>query len=157
VPSRKKKPPLVEQRLELQKIIADGFREQNLVYAKYVQPNVATARLLSSAPRGSDIGVVKVLSLERADMLDRDTPTGALEYGRAYVEHWSGVIRRTRTQLRKVEDELERTRAESARIRAQNGQRNKARISGLFAERLGTFQQLVQDAREGSRTHEEMA
>jgi hypothetical protein len=56
-----------------------------------------------------------VLPLEAADRLDRSTPTGAFEYGRAHMEQLNGEIRRRRNRLAKVEAEQAQEREEMIR------------------------------------------
>jgi hypothetical protein len=156
---------LRQRRIALERQIADAFREQNHIYALHVKPYLAQARLASSAPKGSNAGTVRVLTLEEAEMLDRSTPTGAFEWGRAHVEHHSAQINRLRTQLRKVEADLARVLEEKRRGnqdaggRAQAGQGSSRSASpvgqglpGPLRQRLASLARLVLDARAGDRT-----
>lgn len=161
---------LRQQRLTLQRQIADAFAAQNVVWAKYVRPHAASAKLLNSAPKGSNVAATKVVSMETAKLLDLSTPTGAFEYGRAQMESWNATIRRLRTRLAKVEREYFRLREEKARdARGQDPDANHGGSAGtrrpassdrethglqsvLGDQRLGHLRRLVDDARAGRAT-----
>jgi hypothetical protein len=129
---------LRQQVLLLQREIASAFQELNRIWAAYVRPNAAEAKLYVSAPRrGSRIDLTSALSTEQADRLDLSSPTGAFEYGRAYMAYWGDVIRRKQRRLTSVRNALQKVREEETR-RALPGQ-----------QWLDLFRSLVLDTRKG--------
>lgn len=157
-------------RLRLQREVADALKASSDTYLTYVKPHAADARMLQGAPKGRGLGVTKVLSMDVAEKLDRTTPTGAFEYGRALMAVWDETIRRKRSQLKAVEENLRKALEEKARggadplsdaIRRAWGSGEGSGwppalaggrpddLSGLAAERLGRLRRLVHDARGG--------
>lgn len=158
-------------RLRLQREVADALKASSDTYLTYVKPHAADARMLQGAPKGRGLGITKVLSMDVAEKLDRTTPTGAFEYGRALMAVWDEVIRRKRSQLKAVEDNLRKALEEKVRgsgtdpfsdaIRRAWGSGEGSGwpsalaegrpddLPGLQAERLGRLRRLVHDARGG--------
>lgn len=92
-----------EQRIAIQREIAELIVEQQAWYHDYLLPSAAEARSSRPASKfaGKSAREVAALSLEDADRLD-DSPTGRFEKGRAHIEHLSTRIRSLRTQEEKL-------------------------------------------------------
>lgn len=157
-------------RLRLQREVADALKASSDAYLTYVKPHAADARMLQGAPKGRSLGITKVLSMDVAEKLDRTTATGAFEYGRALMAVWDETIRRKRSQLKAVEENLRKALEEQARAsgpfsdaigrawgdgEGQPGPSDTGAVLAstglqtLVAERLGRLRRLVHDARGG--------
>lgn len=151
------------QRIQLEREIGALFQQLNRIWSTFIVPNLGTGKLLSSTPPGR---TQRVMSAKEAELLDRSTPTGALEYGRAHLDAVGAELDTKRKALIKVERELQSlqkgellARAEAADAADErrpgpepvaDGQPDGAGISlGLREQRLVAFQRLVHDARSG--------
>lgn len=120
---------LRDQRIQIEREIAELVAEQQGWYLNYVVPAAAEAKIATSGGRKG--GEVKVLDLKTADMLDESTPTGRFEKGRAHVAVLSSRIASLRTQEKKIASQLNSSRRRSPQIDWVD------RLSGYAQRRLG--------------------
>lgn len=81
---------LRQERMAIQKELAELIPQVQEWYLNWVKPNVAEAKMMTVG--GKRMGQDKTLTLAEADVLVLDNPTAKFEKGRAYMAHLSGRI-----------------------------------------------------------------
>lgn len=145
-----KKQKLEYERDQLRRFVVASENQRNVAWQTYVKPNAAAARLHSALPRssrkdGANPNGTAPLPMKEADLLDRSTPTGAFEYGRALVAYYDRLIIPRQNKLVKIEAELQRiTDGEGPLIAAMAPD---LRMVALLQESLEALRQAVQGMR----------